>query len=223
VRRGACEKRPDDQGACADLCADLNSYSGQWVEVTVDYELVGAGRSDMPPVSAPTFLTYRMDFGGEYVLLPDYTLSWASDATAPVTPDAVPTLRIPIVEHHLTWHRVASPPWDAIRASVGAVNAATFLSAAAEAVLLDGAQAEPEFIGLDGDNQPCLGWRITYVFREKIFKVLDDDQSEISLGWNDTYRPDADNLSHWDSLVDDAGNSLYRSVDFSQLFEVGTS
>ncbi|MGD0897982.1 MAG: hypothetical protein ABR915_09095 [Thermoguttaceae bacterium] len=219
VRIEPFEKNPDDQGLFDDLTADLNSYSGQFVEVAVDYELLGGGSSRLPKVQSGTFLTYRMDFGGEYIVLPGHTLQWQSDATLPVTPDAVPTLRIPITEHHVTWHRVANPPWDAIRDCTGAVNAAAFLGAAAETVLLDGAKAYRQFTGLDNLQQPQFGWRITYVFREKIIKALDDAQNQLSYGWNHSYRPDANNQTHWDRLVDDAGNSLYRAVDFTPLFE----
>jgi hypothetical protein len=222
VRIEPFEKKPDDQGTFDDLTSDLNSYSGQFVEVVVDYEVLHGGDSRLPKVQSNTFLTYLMDFGGEYVALPGHTLLWESDATIPVTPDSVPTLRIPITEHHVTWHRVVSPPWDAIRACVGTVNATAFLGAAAETVLFDGAKAYRQFAGLDDLLHPQFGWRITYVFREKTIKVMDDDQNQLTYGWNYSYRPDANNQTHWDQLVDDAGNKLYRATDFSPLFETGS-
>jgi hypothetical protein len=221
VRIEPFEKNPDDQGTFDDVTSDLNSYSGQFVEVVVDYALAGGGHPSLPRAEDGTLLTYHMDFGGEYVALPGHALLWQSDGTLPVTPDAVPTLRVPIVEHCVTWQRVASPPWSAIRACVGAVNASEFLSAAAETVLLDGARASRQFIGLDDLGQPQFGWRLTYVFREKTLKILDDDQGDLAYGWNHSYRADADNQIHWDRLVDDAGNALYRAVDFSPLFVSG--
>jgi hypothetical protein len=218
VRIEPFEKKPDDQGTFDDVTSDLNSYSGQFVEVVVDYALVGGSYAGLPEAEDGTLLTYHMNFGGEYVALPGHQLVWQSDGTLPVTPDAVPTLRVPIVEHCVTWHRVANPPWSAIRACVGAVNAAAFLGAAAETVLLDGAKAARQFTGLDSLSQPQFGWRITYVFREKTLKILDDQQDQLIYGWNHSYRAEANNQSHWDRLVDDLGNSLYRAVDFSPLF-----
>ena len=224
VRIEPFEKRPDDQGTFDNLTADLNSYTGQFVEVVVNYEMPGSDgtRKDLPNTEPGTLLTYRMDFAGEYVVLPGNTLRWQSDATAPVTPEAVPTLRIPVVEHHVTWNRVSDPPWDAIRACVGAVNDSPLLGADAETVLFDGARAERQFTGVDGQQQPQFGWRITYVFREKTIKVLDEDENQVSLGWNHCYCVSAASGPQWDRIVDANGNTLYRTVDFSTLFQFGS-
>jgi hypothetical protein len=212
------EKRPDNQGQFTDLTADLNSYTGQFVEVVVDYEMLGSGGCDgLPDAPAGTLLSYRMTFGGEYATLPGYGLRWESAASVPVPPEAVPTVRVPIVEHHLTWHGVASPPWSAIRAAAGAINSMPFLGAAPETVLLDGAKAVPELAGFDSSGGPQFAWRITYLFREKSIKLFSAD-SGATYGWNHAYRgvpPD----SCWDRLLDGAGNPLYTTADFSQLFQ----
>jgi hypothetical protein len=215
------EKRPDDRGTFDDLTSDLNSYSGQFVELVVQYEMFGIDgkRPKLPDCEPGTILTYRMDFGGEYVLLPGHALQWQADSTLPVPPEAVPTLRVPITEHHVTWHRVVNPPWDAIRQCVGAVNAGDFAGAAAETVLFDGARADRQFTGLDDLMQPEFGWRITYIFREKTIKVLDENQAQLTYGWNHSYRPEASGGVHWDRLVDADGNTLYRMADFNALFQ----
>ena len=80
------EKKPDDQGTFHDLTADLNSYSGQFVEVVVDYELLGGGGASCPGAAENTLLTYRMDFGGEYVELP--AMRSGGSRTAPLPVDA---------------------------------------------------------------------------------------------------------------------------------------
>jgi hypothetical protein len=219
VRVEPFEKRPDHRGPFTDPTADLNSYSGQFVEIVVEYEMLDtAGRDDLPEAPPGTLLTYRMSFGGEYLLVPGYGLQWQSATSVPVPPDAAPTLRVPVLEHHVTWHRVTSPPWDAIRQCAGAVNAAGFLGAEAETLLLDGAKVAPEFAGFDEAQSPRFAWRITYVFREKSIKLL-SGEGEAVYGWNHAYRglpPD----SCWDRLVDDHGNSLYRLINFSSLFEL---
>jgi hypothetical protein len=224
VRVEPFEKRPDDQGQFDDLTADLNRYSGQFVEVAVDYELVAAESGDpLPPKPPPgTTMTYAMDFGGEYLALPSHALRWQSDATTPVPPGAVPTLRIPISEHHVTWHRVVNPPWEAIRASLGAVNAGEFLGTAPETLLFDGAKADRVFAGLDELRQPQYAWRILYVFREKTIKAMRGLEAEAVYGWNHAYRA-VPPESGWDKPVDEAGNTLYRAVDFAPLFAFGTA
>jgi hypothetical protein len=218
VRLEPFQKRPDDQGAFEDLAEDVNRYRGQLVEVVVIYEVLAPGsHCELPSVAAGTLLSYRMDFGGEYVTLPGQSLHWQSDSSLPVTPDAVPTVRVPITEHHVIWHRVLSPPWEAIRACVGCVNAGDFLGAAAETLLCDGAKADRQFAGLDESGQPQFGWRMTYIFREKAVKILGDDAAVY--GWNHSYRALPPASGAWDRLVDADGNALYGVADFHTLFQ----
>ncbi len=213
------EKRPDDQGEFDDLTADLNNYSNQFAELVVSYEMIDPTLSmKLPKVQKSTLLSYRMDFGGEYVRLPGQALQWQSDPSAPVPPDAAPTLRIPIVEHHVTWHRVIDPPWDAIRACAGTVNDSDFMGAAAETALFDGARASREFAGMDDLLQPQFGWAITYVFREKAIKILDAGDGQETYGWNHCYRDVPPAAACWDKLVDACGNTLYKTSDFTTLF-----
>ena len=207
---------PDDQGAFDDIASQLNSYSGKYVQVVVDYDLLDAGssRRDLPRAPNGTFLTYRMDFGGEYVRLPGETMHWSSDASIPVPPDAAATIRVPVIEHHVTWHRVVSPPWAAIRSCTGALNDAAFLGASPETVLFDGAIADKRFIRLGALKQPEFGWRITYVFREKAIHV-----GENTYGWNHRHRALPQDNPGWDTLVDGQGNRLYGTADFNTLFQ----
>ena len=215
--RARCEPFADDvQPQVLDqLTEGLNSY-GSFAKVTVNYELlVPADRPDLPEVEDGTFLTYRMDFGVEVERLPSHSLSWVDEYEAPVPPQSVPTIRVPVVEHHVTWHRVVNPPWAAIRNCVATVNNAAFMGAAAATVLLDGATAEREFIRIDDLGHPELGWRLGYVFREKAVKSGDGNV----VGWNHRYRSLPAGDPGWDELVDAAGERLYRSSDFATLFQ----
>ena len=151
----------------------MNNYSNQFAQIVVNYELMDPSNSKLPKAKPGTILTYRMNFGGEYIRLPGQSLYWEGDPTCPVPPDVLPTLRIPVIEHQVTWRRVPAPPWDAIRNCTGAVNNDSFLGAAAETVLFDGAKADREFTGLGDFLEPQFGWRLTYVFREKLIKVVE--------------------------------------------------
>ncbi len=135
----------------------------------------------------------------------------------------MPTLRIPVIEHQVTWRRVPDPPWDAIRNCAGAVNNDSFLGAAAETLLFDGAKADCEFTGLGDFLEPQFGWRLTYVFREKLIKVVEGVGGPQTYGWNHTYRDVPFPYSEWDRLVDQNGSPLYATADFSALFEFGAT
>jgi len=207
---------PDEQAEFDDITSQLNSYSGKYALIVVEYEVLHSpsDRATLPQPQEGTFLTYRMDLGAEYTTLPSESLSWLSDCAIPVPPDAVPAIRVPMTVHRVTWHRVVNPPWAAIRACLGTVNDATFLGADPETVLFDGVTAEKQFLGVDELRQPGFGWQIGYVFREMAIKTGGN-----IYGWNHRYRPLPQQDPGWDKLVDQHGNTLYRTADFNDLFQ----
>ena len=174
-----------------------------------------AAREDLPTIEQGTFLTYRQESGGRTMTLPGHALAWAGAAGVPVPPEAVPAIQVPVVDHHLTWHRAVNPPWEAIRCCVGTVNDAAFMGAAAATVLFAGATAQREFIRIGDLADPALGWRIGYLFRERAIKT----GAGGIVGWNHAYRSLPSDDPGWDELVDTAGNRPYPSSDFSQLFQ----
>ena len=202
----------------SDLTEGLNQYNG-FAKVTVEYELlVPSERVDAITVESGTFLTYRHGISQMTVTLPEDSLSWQDEPSEFVPSEAVPSIRIPLIEHQLTWHRVVSPPWQAIRNGIGTVNDAAFLGAAAATVLFDGANAEPEFLRIGDLARAELAWRIVYMFREKAVKT---GSGEI-VGWNHAYRPLPVGDPGWDELADANGNRPYRSSDFTQMFQFAT-
>lgn len=217
--RTRCEPFGDDVApqVLSELTEGLNRYSG-FAKVTVSYELlVSSQREDLPTIEQGTLLTYRQEPGGETMVLPGHSLAWEGAAGVAVPPEAVPAIRVPLVEHHFNWHRVVNPPWEAIRRCVGTVNDAAFLGAAAATVLFAGAAAQREFVRIDELANATLGWRIGYLFREKAVKTGGGGV----VGWNHAYRSlPADNPG-WDELVDANGNRPYVSSDFSGLFQFG--
>ena len=215
------EARPDDQGAFTDVTSQLNSYSGQFAELTVTYEPLPLPANLPVPASAPgTLVSYQTAYTSEQLARPARAMRWQSNDTLPVSADTVPSLYVPILEHYLTWHRVSNPPWTTIRGLVGCVNGSTFLGAAAETLLLAGVKIDPEFIHASPSDAPPYVWAVEYVFQEK---AIQDDSGAI-YGWNYGYRSLPADDPGFDRLVDPAGNSLYRLVDFSPLlqYEEGT-
>jgi len=215
--RTRCEPFTDDLApqVLSELTEGLNRYNG-FAKVTVSYELlVPSDREDLPAVEQGTILTYRQQPGGETMVLPGHALAWAGAAEAPVPPEAVPPIHVPVVEHHFTWHRVVRPPWEAIRQCMGTVNEAAFMGAAAATVLFAGATAEREFIRFDELANPALAWWIGYLFREKAIKTPGGSV----VGFNHAYRSLPADDPGWDELVDANGNRPYPSSDFSQLFQ----
>jgi hypothetical protein len=213
-----CEPFTDDVApqVLTELTEGLNRYRGFAKQLTVCYELlVRSDRPDVPTVEKGTFLTYRQDREAELLSVADDSIGWTDQPEQPVPEVAVPVLRIPVMKHQFTWHRVVSPPWDGIRNCIGTLNQKEFVGAGPETVLFDGAKAQREFLRIDGLAKAELAWRIDYLFREKAVKT---DDGEI-VGFNHSYRSlPADNPG-WDRLVDGAGNPLYRSSDFAQLFQ----
>lgn len=220
VRVEPWPEAPDDQGPFDDVRRQLNAYGGKFARIVVDYELLDAGQSRvaLPAAEEGTFLSYRMDLDAEAAAWDGQSLRWASQPEVEVPQSAVPALRIPLAVHRVTWHRVVRPPWAAVRACTGCVNAAEFLGAAAETVLFDGAEAETEFVGIDGLRQPEFAWRVSYIFREKAIHWGGN-----VCGWNHAYRALPAESPGWDKLVDALGEPPYRAADFTALFRFDES
>ena len=203
------------RAAMSDPTVELNSYSGRWALVTVDYAMPDRdpGRGDLPSVSAHTYLTYRMELAGQTIRVPGETLRWETDGAIPVPVEAIPPLRVPIVEHQITWHRAPLPPWSAIRNAAGCVNAQPFLGAPPETILFDGAIARRQFIGIDAEGTAAFGWRLTYVFRERAIKTPGG-----IAGWNHAFRSLPASSPGWDRLTTLDGRPFYAAVNFAGLF-----
>ena len=209
------ESRPDHQPRFDDVTRHVNGYSGQYAELTVEYELLDANRSrrDLPEPEPHTFLTYRMDSWGQYLALAQQSHVWQSHPDVAWPAAAFPSIRIPHPQHRVQWHRVLDPPWEAIRQCVGCVNAAEFLGAPAETLLLEGIAADHEFIALDAFQEPAYAWRLQYVFREKAVKYGGG-----VYGWNHAFRPLPATTPGYERLCDGNGAGLYATADFARLF-----
>ena len=230
LRLESFANNPDHQGEFTDIATDINAYTSEIrcggfdnpCLVTAQYEvLVPADRGDLPTPEEGTFLTYRMDFGGHYIEAPAVGCYWQASPFTPVPPAQAlgQTVRVPVVEHHITVHRMINPPWQAISDLVGTVNLnAPFLGAAQEQILFDGCNAEKEFTWAGNFLEPQFGWKLSYVFREMRNKAFGADKTTI--GWNHTYRFLPLASAGWDRLVTFSDLSLaYEQGNHLPLFQ----
>lgn len=200
-----------DVKAIAELTEGLNSYSGSFAKATIDYRTVtGQDRDDGPTGEPGTQLTYRMTYAPDAQELLAGGWQWEDDPAIAVPDDLPLAKHVPITEHHLTWHQVIDPPWDAIHGLQGKVNAAEFLGLPAETVLFEGAEANKLFRAGFEEGPSPFTWQIHYVFRERSIK----HGGEV-FGWNHFYR---DNPPGWVPLSNGT-DRLYDAADLSVLFQ----
>jgi len=229
VARVHSEPCHDDQivQLLEDIESDLAQYES-YAEVTIDYApLPESNQDDLPEPEPGTFLTYRMGFGGEYMTIPFSALHWESDPTRPVRKEAVAAMRVPIIEHFLTWHRVVNPPWGAIRSCWGGVNNAPYLQlgggvGSIGTVLFDGATAATDFQVSDDFDLLYTGWKLDYVFREKNIRGMNykvgEGEVAVAVGWNHSYREHAvAGEGVWDRLLNVNDEPRHHYCDFAQL------
>jgi hypothetical protein len=207
---------PDGTGI-ATLAATPNAYTAGGARITATYvtafDVDNQPRPQLPQVPKGTYLTYRADLGAEYVATPGRIWRW-DDAEQSVVPDDVnPGLLIPQGTFHLTWHRVALPPWDAIRELRGKVNDASFVGAPAGTVLFLGARVRRQF------HFFALGgfWEVQYTFQENTKELA----SGAKVGWNYFYKELKVDDEHWVPIADEDGNPPYGPGDLTQLFVFG--
>ncbi len=201
---------PDCQ-ELTELTGSLNSYTGSFAKAVVKYKTVSPrDRDDGPDNETGTHLTYRMNFASDYQTIPPRGWTWNDNPALPLSEGIEFVKTIPVTEHHLTWHQVVNPPWDAISDLQGKVNSGVFLDCDEATLLFVGAEANKLFrSGFDaGASEFC--WQIHYVFRQRAVKY--DGQA---YGWNHFYRDDP---AGWIELVNGTAR-MYDLADFTPLFE----
>jgi len=200
-----------DTRELAELTEGLNSYSQSFAKAMVDYGTVNVrDREDGPEPEPGTHVTYRMKHALEYQTLLPQGWHWADDPSS-VLPDAYTLPKaIPVTEHHLTWHQVIRPPWQAIRQLQGKLNQGEFLGCPEATLLLEGAEANKLFRSGFESASPEFCWQIQYLFRERTVKYGGQ-----VYGWNHFYRGDPPG---WVELTN-GSEKMYELGDFSVLFQ----
>ena len=164
-------------------------------------------------------ITYRQDYGGEIVQAPSYSLKWQSDGLSPVVPDSAPTLRVPITEHHVTVYGATTrSPCPASAGRWAASTPRRFWGRRPGPSFSTGAKIDRVFVKFSDVNAPLFGWKMRLLFREKTVKLLNANVGQVTIGWNHSYRPEIVAGAHWDKLVNETNETLYRSVDLNYLF-----
>jgi hypothetical protein len=208
---------PDGTGV-ATLRSTPNQYTSGGARVTATYttafDVSNQPRPELPTVPNGTYLTYRADLSAEYITTPARNWRWKDPPNnGPLPEDLNPGLLIPQGSFSLTWHRVALPPWNTIRALRGKVNLATFVGAPPGTVLFHGARIKRKFHFIE------LGgfWEVEYSFQENTKELT----TGAKVGWNYFYKETAVSSQHWVEIEDADANPPYKSGDFSALFLFG--
>jgi hypothetical protein len=193
------------------LTDGLNGYSGSFAKAAVRYKTITErDRMDGPINEIGTHLTYRMLFAVESQPIVPRGWNWEDDASIPTPDDLNLTKRIPITEHHLTWHQVINPPWTTIHDLQGTVNSSEFLGCPAQTLLFEGADANKLFrAGFEAGASEFV-WQIHYLFRERSIKYAGE-----VFGWNHHYR---EKPAGWEELTNGSAR-LYDAADFLPLFQ----
>ncbi len=200
-----------------DMGTELNAYNS-FAKVTVDYQTVDIklpGNQEIE-LQERTWMTYRVAGAVEAIVITGGNHTWNGTGDRAKDPDLLMMQRVPIVEHHITWHNVLDPPKAAIDANVGKVNSAVWHGFAAETMLFDTWDADKEFALLDDNSEVFTAWKLNYVFRERRVPMPNNATG----GWNHYYRTKPMANMGWDILKNVNGDRPYLSTAvFDSLFK----
>ena len=204
-----------DQQTLSSPRQGTNRYSQSGARVTAEYrtqfDADNRPRNKLPKVPEGTYLTYEIDHGLEALVTPARLWHWDDPPQNPkLAPDEVPAVFIPHTVVKLRWHRVASPPWEAIRALRGCVNAAEFLGSPPESLMFLGAKVKRQFHFF----QTGGFWNVEYRFRETARSLSDGTP----VGWNHLFKEEPVGGEHWVRVLDSQSRPPYKPADFSALF-----
>jgi hypothetical protein len=216
IRVEPFESTRPDGAPLSGLSTGTNRYdNGALVTVhyrEMFYEVVSAtGKPpNLPSVPAETFLTYEMNIGAELVVSPAIGWQWPNSKV--FSDNIAPNILRPTAEHLITWHRVPSVPYSAIRNCRGKINSADVFSVPAGCLLFLGAKLQRDTSR--GGNTPVS--QVQYTFIERTNWLSGNTPA----GWNYMYNHEPVSGQHWQEPVEvfSPNRKLYQTVDFTTLF-----
>ncbi len=215
-----------------DIELNLNSYKSLAV-VTVQYDSVDPVKWPDPEILPPgefnpgVWLSYRATGGVEAMVVEGRGLKWKAtspgdDATPIAEADIHLVQQIPITNHLLTFHRVHSPPFTAMRNFLGSVNSARdnpIKGIETETLLFAGWSLDREFIFPVDFDDPKAGWRLSYTFSEKRVTIAPNRIG----GWNHLYRTTPKDEAGWARVQGRLSDPYPGVSDWDALFTSGAS
>lgn len=194
----------------AALHTGLNTYDG-WALATIEYETLTDSDLDVGvETESGTSLTYRLSWESVEEVLPSASgWHWADTGNA-IPADMEVLQRIPEALHVLIWSQVLNPPWTAIQAAQGKVNASEFLDCPPGTLLFEGAAASKLYRSTFEEGASPYCWAITYTFRQK---AIHHDGG--TYGWNHFFRTSD---GTW-TVLENNGKTIYDAAEFTPLFE----
>ncbi len=176
------EPLADEQiaGAFSSLNAGVNS-NADFAKLIVHYESAPTAKSSGETTA---YLTYRREVRREAAAFPGGSVYLPQHPATAFPTEASGAVSFPIVVHRLTWGTTVNPPWEAIRACRGAVNASAFLGVPTGRLIFDGAEAKRTFDNLNGLANSNFGWSLEYIFREDSLYGVTDPVSYPSADFN---------------------------------------
>jgi len=129
------------------------------------------------------FLSHSWSAGGEVVTMENAEMTWSGGAKAKAHAAASnANFIVPTIEHSITWHRVHSPPFAAIRSALGKVNKTTMdfdtgENIWPETLLFLGAELNRDILS-DGSR----AWQVVYKFSERRVDTGYKNNSQVADG-----------------------------------------
>jgi len=114
------------------------------------------------------FLSHSWSAGGEIITVENADMKWSGgDAARAHAAASNANFIVPTIEHSITWHRVKTPPFEAIRSALGKVNVSTMdfdtgTNIWPETLLFLGAELSRDIL-TDGTR----AWQVVYKFSER--------------------------------------------------------
>lgn len=175
-----------------------------------------------------TYAEYEQEEAGEFFEIPGSKMAWYPS----LKPTNVPAVTlISMTDHSIQWHRVPTPPWDAISSLKGCVNETAFRIPATgqwvapETLLFMGSKVKKTFNLFTAAGT----WSLSYRFRERSIKAFRSATGAIYttssaasaatvIGWNHSYRQET---NAWERRVNPLLEKEYQTGAFTSLFAFG--